>query len=178
VENRSVDHCGWWDRFESGPILVLASVLFAASTLIMLSEGLNRSLRDVSFFWAEESVRYLMVWSFFLTLGLAGGRGYHIRTELLVDHVPPPMRLAMHLVASGAGLLFGIALFAASLPQLMRYYTLGMMSESDLDIPQLVVFLAMPIGSVLLSFYYAQCLIAVMHRQDPFALHGPTGSEL
>ena len=182
MESRSDDKVparrSWWDRFESGPVLSIAAILFAASTLIMLSEGLNRSLRDVSFFWAEESVRYLMLWAFFLTLGLAGRRGYHIRTELLVDHVGRGPRRAMHFLSVAAGILFSIALFSASIPQLMRYYTMGMMSESDLDIPQWVIFMAMPLGAALLFGYYVRCLIVFFQGHDPFATHGPTGSEL
>jgi TRAP-type C4-dicarboxylate transport system permease small subunit len=168
----------WWDRFESGPVLGLASLLFAASTLIMLSEGLNRSLRDVSFFWAEESVRFLMIWAFFLTLGVAGRRGHHIRTELLVDHVPHRARRVMHFLAVAAGLLFSAVLFGASIPQLIRYYTMGMMSESDLDIPQWVIFLAMPLGAALLFGYYFRCLVVFRRGADPFTSHGPTGAEL
>lgn len=168
----------WWDRFESGPVLTIASILFGASTLIMLSEGLNRSLRDVSFFWAEESVRFLMLWAFFLTLGVAGRRGHHIRTELLVDHVPHGPRRVMHLLSVAAGLLFAAVLFGASLPQLARYYTMGMMSESDLDIPQWVIFLAMPLGASLLFGYYVHCLLVFLRGGDPFTPHGITGSDL
>lgn len=178
MESKPDPRRGWWDRFESGPVLSVAALLFAASTLIMLSEGLNRSLRDISFFWAEESVRYLMLWAFFLTLGVAGTRGHHIRTELLVDHVPHGPRRAMHLLSVIAGLLFAAVLFGASLPQLVRYYTMGMMSESDLDIPQWVIFLAMPIGAALLFGYYARCLVTFLRGGDPFRSHGPTGSEL
>jgi TRAP-type C4-dicarboxylate transport system permease small subunit len=178
VESKPTPRRGWWDRFESGPVLGIAAILFAASTLIMLSEGLNRSLRDVSFFWAEESVRYLMIWAFFLTLGVAGRRGYHIRTELLVDHVSKRPRRAMHLLSVVAGLLFSAVLFGASIPQLMRYYTMGMMSESDLDIPQWIIFMAMPIGAALLFGYYARCLIVLLRGGDPFVSHGPTGAEL
>ncbi|MCZ2098374.1 MAG: TRAP transporter small permease [Anaerolineae bacterium] len=177
-DDRAPARRSWWDRFESGPVLSIAAILFAASTLIMLSEGLNRSLRDVSFFWAEESVRYLMLWAFFLTLGLAGRRGYHIRTELLVDHVGRGLRRAMQFLSVAAGILFSIALFAASIPQLTRYYTMGMMSESNLDIPQWVIFMAMPIGAALLFGYYVHCLIVFFNGRDPFARHEPSGSEL
>jgi hypothetical protein len=55
---------------------------------------------------------------------------------------------------------------------------MGMMSESDLEIPQLVVFLAMPIGSALFFGYYARWLIVFFRGRDPFATQGPTGSEL
>lgn len=167
-----------WDRIESGPVLNIASVLFVGSTLVMLSEGYNRSINDISFFWAEESVRFLMIWAFFLTLGIAGRRGYHIRTELLVDRVPPKVRRAMHFAAVAAGLLFCIVLFSASLPQLWRYYTMGMMSESDLDIPQWVVFLAMPLGAALFFGYYVGSMALLLRGGDPFAPSSPkTDSE-
>jgi TRAP-type C4-dicarboxylate transport system permease small subunit len=84
----------------------------------------------------------------------------------------------MHFLSVVAGILFSIALFSASLPQLMRYYTMGMMSESDLDIPQWVIFMAMPIGAALLFGYYVRCLIVFFRGHDPFATHGPSGSEL
>lgn len=169
---------GWWDRFEAGPVLGVASLLFIGSTLVMLSEGLNRSLRDVSFFWAEELVRYLMLWAFFLTLGIAGRRGLHIRTEMLVNAVSPRMRRAMNLLAVLAGLLFAAVLFGASLPQLVRYYTMGMMSESSLDVPQWVVFAGMPLGAALWFGYYLRCLLFWWRDGDPFAVGGITGSEL
>lgn len=167
-----------WDRFESGPVLTIASLLFIASTLVMLSEGLNRTTRDVSFFWAEESVRFLMIWAFFLTLGVAGRRGLHIRTEMLVDAVPPRVRRAMNLAAVLAGLLFSAVLFGASLPQLIRYYTMGMMSESSLDIPQWVVFCAMPLGAALWFGYYLRCLVVWWRRGDPFGQAATTESNL
>lgn len=170
---------GLWQRFESGALVSFATALFLASTAIMLVEGASRSLLDESYFWAEESVRYLMVWAFFLTLGAAGTAGNHIRTELLVDRMPAGIRQAMHVVASLVGIGFGAALFFASLPQVQRYYTMGMMTESNLDLPMWILFLAMPIGALLLLGYYARCLVRALRGEDPYAsAHGPTGSEL
>jgi len=169
---------GWWDRFESGPVLTLASVLFVCSTLVMLSEGLNRSLRDISFFWAEEAVRFMMLWAIFLTLGATGRRGLHIHTDLLLNAVNPATRRVLSLVAVVAGLLFTGVLFGGSLPQLIRYYTMGMMSESSLDIPQWVVFCVLPIGAALWFGYYLRCLFVWWRGGDPFHSAAPTGAEL
>jgi TRAP-type C4-dicarboxylate transport system permease small subunit len=84
----------------------------------------------------------------------------------------------MQFLSVVAGLLFSAVLFGASIPQLTRYYTMGMMSESDLDIPQWVIFLAMPLGAALLFGYYFRCLVVFLRGGDPFTSHGPTGSEL
>ncbi len=168
-----------WARIESGPILTLATVLFVASTGIMLLEGLSRSLFGVSYFWAEESVRFLMIWAFFLSLGIAGTRGHHIRTELFVDRLQPATRRIMHMIASLIGVVFSLLLFYAAIPQIHRYYTMGMISESSLDIPVWVVFLAMPIGAAIYFAYYLGCLVRAIKGENPFpSNHGPTGAEL
>jgi len=77
-----------------------------------------------------------------------------------------------------AGIGFSAVLFASSIPQLVRYYTMGMVSESNLDIPQWIVFLAMPIGAALLGGYYLRCFVVLLRHGDPFVSAGPTGSEL
>ncbi|CAM5525812.1 Ectoine/5-hydroxyectoine TRAP transporter small permease protein UehB [Thauera mechernichensis] len=170
---------GIWERIESGALLGFATILFLAATAIMLIEGAGRSFFDESYFWAEEAVRYLMVWAFFLTLGAAGTAGNHIRTELLVERMPAGIRRAMNMLASVAGVVFSGALLYASLPQVHRYYTMGMMTESNLDLPMWLLFLAMPLGALLLLAYYLRCLVRVLRGEDPYAAtHGPTGSEL
>lgn len=158
-----------WERFESGPVLAFATALSLLATAIMVSEGFNRSVFSVSFFWAEESVRYLMIWAFVLTLGTAGRRGHHIRTELLVDAMPPRVRRAMNLLAVVAGVAFSLVLLVSSLPQLQRYYTMGMVSESNLDLPTWIVFLALPVGAALYALYYLGALRRLLRGADPFA---------
>lgn len=159
----------WWARFESGPLLAFATALTLMATAIMVSEGFNRSVLSVSFFWAEESVRYLMIWAFVLTLGTAGRHGHHIRTELLVGAMPPRVRRAMNLLALLAGAAFSLVLLASSLPQLARYYTMGMVSESNLDLPTWIVFLAVPVGAVLFFLYYLGALQRALRGVDAFA---------
>ena len=147
----------------------VATCLFLVSIAVMLFEGLSRAVLDLSWFWAEESVRYLMVWAFFLTLGVTGRAGHHIRTELLVDHLGPRLRKTCHLLASLVGIAFCSLLFYASLPQVHRYYTMGMMTESNLDLPVWLLFLIMPLGALLYLAYYIGCLVRAWRGEDPFA---------
>ncbi len=171
-------HAGLWQRFESGVLLGGATVMFLSATTIMLVEAYGRAFLNTSYFWAEEAVRYLMVWAFFMTLGAAGSAGHHIRTDLLVDRLGPKLQKACHFLASAIGLGFCGFLFFASIPQLERYYTMGMMTESNLDIPLWVLFLAMPIGAALFFTYYLSCLWRTLKGENPYAGNGPSGSEL
>ncbi|PCC98594.1 TRAP transporter small permease [Halopseudomonas pelagia] len=168
---------GLWQVIESRVLMNIATVMFLLSCGVMLFEGSSRAFFDSSSFWAEESVRYLMVWAFFLTLGMAGRAGHHIRTDLLVAHLGPKMRRVMNLLASLLGIGFCGLLFAAAVPQLIRYHSMGMMTESNLDLPLWALFMVMPIGALIFMLYYIGCLVRVIKDEDPFIVedsnHGP-----
>ncbi len=157
-----------WGRFECGPLLSVATVLALLATGIMLTEAFSRGFLRHSYFWAEESVRYLMIWAFFLAIGATGRAGMHIRTEMLVATLPPWGQRACNVLASVAGLVFALILLLAAIPQVERYYTIGMMTESTLDLPMWALFLAMPIGAVLLAIYYVGCIVRAWNGRDPF----------
>lgn len=160
---------GLWVRFELGPLLSFATLLLLAGTGIMMVEGVSRSFFNTSHFWAEESVRYLMIWSFFLTLGAAGSSGNHIRTDLIMRSIPGKLHPLMNFLASLIGAAFSFTLLWASWPQVQRYYTMGMMTESNLDLPMWVLFLAMPLGGALLLIYYLRCMYQTIRGIDSFA---------
>src|SRR5690606_11796695 len=124
-------HQGWLSK----AVLVCATILMLGGTCIMVIEGLSRHLLGVSYFWAEESVRFLLLWSFFLTLGIAGFQQYHIRSELLVQRFPPVLQRLSWIVASVVGMAFSTILAYSSIAQVKRYYTMGMLSESNLEMP-------------------------------------------
>ncbi|MBV7481572.1 TRAP transporter small permease [Bordetella sp. BOR01] len=156
---------GWASRL----VLAAGTILALAATAIMILEGFSRYALNVSYFWAEESVRFLMVWAFFLTLGVAGFRQCHIRTELLVQRLPRAVQRVVWLVSCAAGMLFAFILAYSSIPQVQRFYSMGMVSESSLELPMWILFLAMPVGGVALFLYYACAAWYAWRWGDPFA---------
>ncbi len=157
-----------WDRFERGPLTALATIMFLAATLVMLVEAGGRAFFDHSWFWAEEAVRFLIVWAFFLTLGAAGAGGYHIRSDLAVRLLGRRLRVVAGALAALIGLGFSAILFWGAIPQVRRYYTMGMLSESNLELPMWLVFMAMPIGALLFGVFYLRLLARAVRGQDPF----------
>ena len=158
-----------WARFELGPLLSFATLLLLAGTAVMMVEGFSRSFFNTSHFWAEELVRYFMIWSFFLTLGAAGSAGNHIRSNLLMQYLPAGTHRVMNFLASLIGAAFSATMLWSSWPQVHRYYTMGMMTESNLDLPMWVLFLAMPLGGALWLIYYLRCMYSAARGMDPFA---------
>jgi len=142
--------------------------MFLMATSIMLLEAFSRAFLNHSFFWAEEAVRYLFVWAFFLNIGVAGSKGYHIRTGMLVDKFNKPWKAAINSLVCLTGIGFGGILFYAALPQVRRFYTLGMMTESNLDLPLWLLFSVVPAGAVLLILYYVGLLWITLRGGNPF----------
>lgn len=165
-----------WDWFEGRLLVWIAVGFFMLATVIMLAEAFSRAFLDHSYFWAEESVRYLVLWAFFLTLGAAGRGGYHIRTDLVCGAVGPRMQIVFGILAALVGLAFSVILFRGSLPQVHRYYTMGMLSESNLEMPMWILFMAMPIGATLLGIFYLRLLVRGLRGTDPFAEEDETGA--
>lgn len=165
-----------WTRFESKVLLSIATGLALTATSVMLIEAFSRGFLNHSYFWAEELVRFLMIWAFFMSLGAAGRSGHHIRTELIVEMLPRSWQRTANGLASLVGIGFSVILFAASVPQVHRYYTMGMQTESTLDLPMWLLFLAMPLGALLLGGYFVGCLIRVLRNHDPFLPHPGAGA--
>ena len=166
-----------WGRLERGPLVGGATLLLLAATLIMLWEAGARAFFSHSYFWAEELVRFMIIWAFFLTLGAAGRGGYHIRTDLVTQMLSARLRIVCGVLAALIGLAFAVILFWGSLPQIRRYYTMGMLSESNLELPMWAVYMAMPIGAILYAIYYFGLLRSALSGRDPFSddEDGPAG---
>jgi len=169
VQNRAVPNLlRLWRMLESRLFVNIGVLMFLVATGIMLAEAAARAFFSHSFFWAEEAVRYLFVWAFFLNIGVAGTKGYHIRTGMVVEMLGPKWKMAANSLVCLLGVSFGVILFIASIPHLQRFYKLGMMTESNLDLPLWALFLAVPIGSVLLCLYYLGALWITLTGGDAF----------
>lgn len=158
-----------WVRLENRVLLSVAAGFMLLATTIMMFEAAGRGFFSHSYFWAEEAVRYLMVWAFFMTLGCAGRAGHMIRTEMLIERFPAGIQRLANIITTGLGLMFMGGLFYASAPQVMRYYTMGMMTESTLDLPMWLMFLAMPLGAALAAIYYAGAFLTALRGGAPYA---------
>jgi TRAP-type C4-dicarboxylate transport system permease small subunit len=164
ADRPQINHLGLFSKV----VLGIATILTLAATSIMVLEGFSRFFLGVSYFWAEESVRFLLVWAFFLTLGIAGFRQFHIRTELFVQRFSPALQRFSWMLSCVFGMIFAGILGYSSIDQVHRYYTMGMLSESNLEVPMWIVFLAMPIGGIAMFIYYAYAFWYSVRWGDPF----------
>jgi len=136
-------------RFDQALLKVnrwMVIVALAAMALMVFANVLLRFFTDNSILWVEEVSRYLMIWLTFLGAGLVLRYGGHIGIDTLQEALPGHAASIRILVF---GLLLGFFVFMAWLG--MRYAIFAWGQTTPLmEIPIGAVYLAMPIGFILL----------------------------
>ncbi|AWJ94471.1 TRAP transporter small permease (plasmid) [Azospirillum baldaniorum] len=158
---------GWWSFIEDRLLLNVATILMMAAIGIMFYEASSRSLLSESHWWAEELVRFMVVWSVLLSLGVGTRHGHYIRMDLLLNMMPQGLRLAFSWVNSLIGLGFSVLLVVAGIQEVAHLQAIGMFTESNLDLPLWMVRLVLPLGGVLYGFAFIGNIILLLRGQDP-----------
>jgi TRAP-type C4-dicarboxylate transport system permease small subunit len=128
---------------------VVIAMMVVMTTLVFMNV-VCRYILNFSIIWAEEVSQYLMVWVAFLAAGLALREGRHVAIEMLQDRLPSRARRMMrHLVAVLLILFMGILIVLG-----FQFAHFAWDQETPvLNIPLGIVYLAVPIGALLLMIH-------------------------
>lgn len=147
--------------------LVLRGVcvfILAAYLGLVLMQVFFRYVLNESLFWAEEAVRFSMVWSVLLGSALVARDRAHIRIDVVENLLPPGARRVLDTALDLLMIAFAIILAVTG----MRFVGRSMMQTSQsLNLPMWLVYCAVPVGAVLQALFVA----AVLRR--PAKPHGP-----
>lgn len=140
------------ELFCASAILLTTVVLFAN---VVLRYGFSASTS-----WAEELIRYLMIWITFIGGGICVRRGAHIRMDFILTVIPPRYGVML----SRAAYLLAAA-FCAFLAwhgiRLMSFTIAHGQTSPALEVPMWVPYLAMPLGSALMMIHFIQAAFAL-----------------
>ncbi|HBM58631.1 TRAP transporter small permease [Salipiger marinus] len=131
-----------------------AAAIFAAVCLLNFIQVVGRYAAGSSLNWAEEVMRYSMLWVMMLGGTAAIQRGDHMAVDTLLDALSPR---GAHLLRS---LLFGIAgIFAALLvwygwPAALNN---ARQSAAASGLPMIVPYMALPVGGALMLVQIVLC---------------------
>jgi TRAP-type C4-dicarboxylate transport system permease small subunit len=134
------------DRALLGLNRFVCAALLAAMASLVFANVVGRYLFGLSFAWAEEVARYLMIWCALLAGGLALREGAHIAVEQLPDALPRRAAMALRgfvalLVAAFLALLVWLGLEYADFARMQRTPVLRLSMG--------LVYLAVPVGCAL-----------------------------
>ena len=145
---------------------VAVALALAAIFVIVFANVVGRYLFGVSFAWAEETARFLMIFGAFAGAGLALRSGRLVAIELLPDLLPSPLRLAVRwgIVALMAAFMAALVWFG------WKFVQFGWPKETmATGISRGIPYLAIPVGAALFLMHLA--LFARRYVADAFE-HG------
>lgn len=157
----------WWlTVIEERIVLNVATALMIVAMALMFYEASSRTLVSQSHWWAEESVRFLVVWSVMISLGVATRKGNYVRMDLFIDGMPRPVRRVAAWIGCISGVVFSVLVVIAGTLGVIHLHRIGMYTESNLDLPLWIVRLALPIGAALYAIYFVTVAVQLARGRD------------
>ena len=147
------------------PVQAIALLVTVAMVVLAASQVLFRYVLAVSVPWTEEVVRVLFIWMIFIGTALVESEGSQVRTMLLVDKFPRPLRLAREVVVTLVSILFQAILLVGSIQSYRSSSHLTLGSVPWLD--HRVLFLPVIIAAPLCIWFMLANLVKIKRRLYP-----------
>ena len=139
---------------------ILITTGLAVATLLLFGNVVARYLFDTGFTWVLEAVQYLFAWVVLVGTAYGVRDGAHLGVDILVEKFSIPNQKRVALLAVGICLVFTSWVFYLSIEYTRKIYQWGDLSL-DLQIPQWIPYLAIPVGFGLMIFHFIQVGIAI-----------------
>jgi len=133
--------------FLAGAIIVCSLLLFVNVVL--------RYIFLAPIYWAEEFVRYLMVWMIFIGASQVTLWGGHVAVDIVPRVLSKRGNAILAFIVNIICIFFCIVLAYLSLKQMLRVMRAGQISPA-LEIPMWIAYLSIPAGTILMLIRFIQ----------------------
>lgn len=141
------------------------SVMLITASAILFVNVVGRYVFNYGFVWAEEIVRYEIIWLVFVGASVAARKGIHIGVDALVRTLSPVAQKWVN----GAVLVLCIGFCA-----ILAFYGWDLVAQTRLfnqrtpamQFPFWLVQLAIPVGAVLMGLRFTQSFVLAMVGAD------------
>ena len=131
-------------RFESAVMVVSMAMI---TVVIGAQVGLRYIFND-SLPWAEELVRYVVVWMSFIGAGMGVAKNAHVAMGLLNNLLPARLAVWSFRLAQLAGMLFAGFLLVYGIEHVVNVTAFGQVS-SAMRAPMGLIYACLPLGAAL-----------------------------
>lgn len=135
--------------------------LLVVMSLVVLIQVFSRYLFNHAFVWAEELVRYLMIWMVMIGAALVQAVNEHIRIDFFPMLAGPRGRIIMESVFRVCILVLLVILIVKGV-RVARFNRL--FESSGLGISMFWPTLALPVGASLMALYTCRALLTDLYR--------------
>jgi len=132
---------------------ILNGSLLLAATLLLFVNIVLRYFFHASTTWAEEAIRYSMIWVTFFGGSLCAKNKMHVGIDIFAQMAPPALKKFMLVTAQ---------LTAALFTALLSIYSFGLVKliietsqkSPALNMPMWIVYISMPLGGALMTIRF------------------------
>lgn len=152
------------EEFFLGGTILFTSILLFVNVIL-------RYVFHHSIYWAEELVRYMMVWLIFFGGSQVVRKEGHIRVDVVLRMLPPRGQRIWEIAVNVINILMLAVLFWFSMQQCLRVFASQQVSPA-MELPLGLVYLSVPCGCLLMMLRYTQRLIKLIfaHAVEPAAI--------
>ena len=136
--------------FASASMMLAMSIIFIMVAALFLS-ATTRFITGTGFAWFIELPPVLVSWLVFPLLGPLLKKGQHIKVDFLTPILSERFKKILFLLVNLVAFISGCVFFKAGLDATIMYYNLGQVMEIEISIPIWWMFLAFPVGFLILA---------------------------
>ena len=142
------------DYLEEG----LNGTLLLAATVILFVNVCLRYFFSASTTWAEEAIRYTIVWVTFVGGSICAKKQAHVGIDIFITIAPPWLSKALKCFSHLSSTIFMVLLAYYSWGMTMTVIQTGQKSPAML-MPIWIVYIALPLGSALMAVRFLELLV-------------------
>ena len=136
--------------FASASMILAMLIIFIMVAALFLS-ATTRFITGTGFAWFIELPPVLVSWLVFPLLGPLLKRGQHIKVDFLTPILSEKLKKILFLAVNLVAFISACVFFKAGLDATIMYYNLGQVMEIEISIPIWWMFLAFPVGFLILA---------------------------
>ena len=137
----------------------LIALLIASASVILFCNVVARYVFNTGVVWAEELVRYEIIWLVFIGGSVAARKGIHIGVDVMLHILPPRVAQVVRVVVAAICVIFCVALAWYGFDLVAQTRMFGQKTPA-MQMPFWMVQLAIPVGATLMALRFAQTLWA------------------
>jgi len=134
-----------WDK----SLEVVVATSYAVIVVVGFAQVLFRFVFESPLSWSEELVRYVFIWSVFLTAAIGFNLNSHISIDFLTTWYPPRLQRVVALVSWGCVILGVVVVFVLGM-QLIQSPSVWLQKSPAMEISMTVPYAAIPVGCVVM----------------------------
>lgn len=117
-------------------------------TFVLFLNVILRYFFSANTTWAEEFIRYAIIWITFIGSAICFRKGKHVGVELLVDALPSKLSKILQVIINLLSIIFMIMLTKYGIDLVMFSFQTGQ-SAASLPVKMYWIYLAIPTGAIL-----------------------------